>query len=238
MKRFLDSGKPLYIEGNDLYRDHQSTELYTYWGATYVGDGQEAWLGNIDSVLGVEGTFLGGLVYRFPQWADVDEKPDIITASGTGNLILTSQDGLGRAVSNIGNGYRVITSSIIFGAIFASEGNPEPDQLFAAYLDFLFGQDSEVEDPGYLPDGFTLYPNYPNPFNPDTEIRVSLEKNCPVVVKVYDVKGRLVEVLFDGLKSEGIHRFRFNAGNRPSGVYFAVVQTGARQRVQKMMLQK
>ncbi len=67
---------------------------------------------------------------------------------------------------------------------------------------------------------YRLGNNYPNPFNPRTSISYSLSKSANVSLKVYDVKGRLVETLADGYKSPATHTVEWNADKVASGIYF------------------
>ena len=65
-----------------------------------------------------------------------------------------------------------------------------------------------------------LYPNYPNPFNPTTVIKYDLPTDSHVSLKVYDVLGREVLSLVDGVQTAGIHQVTLNASELSSGVYF------------------
>ncbi|MBN2830108.1 MAG: T9SS type A sorting domain-containing protein [Candidatus Cloacimonetes bacterium] len=67
---------------------------------------------------------------------------------------------------------------------------------------------------------YRLGSNYPNPFNPETSISYSLSKPGNVTLKVYDLKGRLVETLVDGYRSTGSHIVEWSAANAASGIYF------------------
>ncbi len=80
--------------------------------------------------------------------------------------------------------------------------------------------------------------NYPNPFNPETNITYTLKTASSVKITVYDKLGREVAVLVDGSQSEGDHTVVFNASNLPSGVYFYRVKTADRTEVKKMVLAK
>ena len=70
-----------------------------------------------------------------------------------------------------------------------------------------------------LPSAYALEPNYPNPFNPTTEIRFALPEAANVRLVVYDALGREVARLVDGPVAAGYQHATFEAANLPSGVY-------------------
>lgn len=76
------------------------------------------------------------------------------------------------------------------------------------------------DDPSGLPSAFALEQNYPNPFNPVTMIEFALPKSSEVKLEVFNVLGQLVETLADRTMPAGRHTIEFNAGSKPSGVYF------------------
>ncbi len=73
-----------------------------------------------------------------------------------------------------------------------------------------------------IAESFRLHPNYPNPFNPGTNVRFDLSKRAFVNLSVYDVKGELVEKLIEGEKSKGNYNYYFDAASQKlsSGIYF------------------
>jgi hypothetical protein len=84
---------------------------------------------------------------------------------------------------------------------------------------------------------------YPNPFNPTVTIEFDLATPQRVRVAVYDVKGRLVRVLGDGLREAGTHRINWDAtsnGSEPlaSGVYFLSIESAGWSEHRKMVLLK
>lgn len=85
---------------------------------------------------------------------------------------------------------------------------------------------------------YSLSPNYPNPFNPSTNINYSLPENSFVTLKVYDVLGREVVTLANEYKGAGNYSVVFNALDLPSGVYFYKIQIGGFTNIRKMVLQK
>lgn len=88
------------------------------------------------------------------------------------------------------------------------------------------------------PRGFGLNQNYPNPFNPNTIISYQLPVNSRVELKVFDMLGREVAVLADGLKSAGTHTVDFGATGLSSGIYIYQLKAGDRIESKKMMLVK
>jgi hypothetical protein len=88
------------------------------------------------------------------------------------------------------------------------------------------------------PTKFALTQNYPNPFNPTTTISYSLKSTGNVSLKVYDILGKEVAVLAEGVQNAGNHDVRFFASNLASGVYFYRLVSPAGTLVKKMMLMK
>jgi hypothetical protein len=83
-----------------------------------------------------------------------------------------------------------------------------------------------------------LYPNYPNPFNPTTQIQYSIPESGVVELVIYNSLGQKVAILEQGIKQKGRYTQTFNAQSLPSGVYYAHVLFNGYQRVTKMLLIK
>jgi len=83
-----------------------------------------------------------------------------------------------------------------------------------------------------------LYANRPNPFNPETIIRYSIETDDRVNLIVYDILGREVAVLVDEFKEAGEYEVSFIPKGLPSGVYLYRIKTSRFQDVKKMMYLK
>ncbi|TAK56350.1 MAG: T9SS type A sorting domain-containing protein [Bacteroidetes bacterium] len=89
-----------------------------------------------------------------------------------------------------------------------------------------------------LPNTFSLEQNYPNPFNPSTVIRYQLPVNSHVTLKVYDLLGREVATLVDGMQDAGFKMQEWNAGGFASGVYLYQLKAGSYTEVKKLVLMK
>ncbi|MGH7597280.1 MAG: FlgD immunoglobulin-like domain containing protein, partial [bacterium] len=92
-----------------------------------------------------------------------------------------------------------------------------------------------------LPKTFTLYPNYPNPFNPETAIRFYLPEESEVKLTLFNVVGETVKTLVSGRRAAGNHAEIWDGRNDhgelvASGVYFLQMRAGDFKAVQKMVL--
>jgi len=86
--------------------------------------------------------------------------------------------------------------------------------------------------------GFELSPNYPNPFNPVTNIKFSIPENGAVELKVFDMLGQEISTLLNEYKVRGEYEIKFYASNLPSGVYLYRLKYSGAILSKKMLLQK
>jgi hypothetical protein len=78
------------------------------------------------------------------------------------------------------------------------------------------------------PKSIALAQNFPNPFNPSTQISFSLNRSTEVTLSVYDINGRLVSTLAQNKGfAAGTHAVQFDASNLASGVYMYQLKTNA-----------
>ncbi|MCL5028609.1 MAG: T9SS type A sorting domain-containing protein [Bacteroidetes bacterium] len=85
---------------------------------------------------------------------------------------------------------------------------------------------------------FSLEQSYPNPFNPTTKISFSLPQKNQIKLKVFDVLGREIQILADGVYEAGKYEVEFNANSLSSGVYFYNLSDGTNSITKKMLLMK
>ncbi len=85
---------------------------------------------------------------------------------------------------------------------------------------------------------FSLSQNYPNPFNPATTIQYAIPKTAKVVLKIYDITGKLIETLVNQTQVAGEYSINWQAKNLPSGNYFYKLQAGEFSQTQKLTLLK
>ena len=103
------------------------------------------------------------------------------------------------------------------------------------YADSVY---TDINEPVDLPQQVTLGENYPNPFNPTTQIEFSLPRASDVQLTVYDLLGRRVAIMVDGKRQAGQHSVTFDASNLSSGVYIYRLKAGEYRESRKMLLVK
>jgi hypothetical protein len=146
-----------------------------------------------------------------------------------------------------------------FKAIFAIEDegdfNPHYHQPLdsSIYLDFTYAKEivqsavaltltidatvtSVGEQSSDVPLTTSLTQNYPNPFNPETRIGFTLASRQYVRITVFDVLGREVAILLDGVAEAGSHTVRWDAKASPAGTYFCRMTSEGTMQVRRMSL--
>lgn len=97
---------------------------------------------------------------------------------------------------------------------------------------------SEMTSETVAPVQYELDQNFPNPFNPSTNIKFSLAYSSSVKLIIYDMLGRQLEVLVNQHLEAGTHNITFNAGMLSSGIYFYKLEAGSFSEIKKMTLVK
>ena len=113
---------------------------------------------------------------------------------------------------------------------FLVEGNFESSSI-------AYGFDFQISA---VPEVFALNKNYPNPFNPSTNINFELPDDGDVQIFIYDIKGSLINVLVNGYMEAGYHNLKWDGSRKSSGVYFIqmIADNGNYIKMTKMMLVK
>ena len=158
------------------------------------------------------------------MWVDPDPtaEPDTSTADVKRNSnMFTGVNTIGFEYGGDTAGGQLIFDEIRLASTYADLSSPIP---------------TSVDFADHLPHQFALHQNYPNPFNPVTQISYALERTGKVRLSVYDIMGREVAVLVDGVQNFGSYTLEFSAADLPSGVYFYRLVTADRVLSKKMTL--
>lgn len=91
-------------------------------------------------------------------------------------------------------------------------------QIWSSIIDLNSVSVKKIESE--IPSTFELYQNFPNPFNPTTNIKYQIKENGFVILKVFDMLGHLVSTLVNEEQTTGTYETLFTANNLSSGTYF------------------
>jgi len=105
------------------------------------------------------------------------------------------------------------------------------------FTNVLSGNVTAINDAkNEIPTNFILKQNYPNPFNPSTTISFSLPQKSRISLKIYDILGREVGVLANGIMNAGVYNLNFDARKLASGIYIYALKSDKGDFVSKKMV--
>jgi len=97
---------------------------------------------------------------------------------------------------------------------------------------------TSVEELDNRPNQFSLDQNFPNPFNPTTNISFTIPQSADVKLEVFNALGQKVATLVNGSRNAGSHTITFDASRFASGVYLYRLTSGNNVQINKMLLLK
>jgi hypothetical protein len=183
----------------------------------------------------------GGAVYRGPGRPELVGK--YIYGDWCEGRIWSLEDNGDGSYTNT-----LLTDDEIGISSFGQDANHE---LYVVALDFsrttkiykFPSLPTSVEKSDQMARSFSLFPNYPNPFNPSTHIPYRLETETDYELAIYDMTGRRVRLLESEHKTPGAYTSIWNGRNDNgglvgSGVYTVILKSGSRQVLRKVTLLK
>jgi hypothetical protein len=203
--------------GNGLYK---STDLGVTWTNSTNG------LPNlINLTAGVQGLYaVGNTIFADTYLGGY------VSTDGAGSW--TAMDNTGLPATYYTNGYEVIGSTM-FITVVDMTTLPATTAVWKRDL----SQITEVREVSpATPRAFSLKQNYPNPFNPSTKIRFDVRSSGFVSLTIYDVLGKEVATLVNGVLRAGSYEATFDASQLASGVYIYRLHAGVLQETKRMLL--
>jgi hypothetical protein len=245
---FLTNGGKLFANGQEIGWELNTagsgnTDVTWYRNnlhANYLHDAA-GW-----SLSGVAGDPIGnGISYTLdnnPASPNYQPYPDGVAPFGTGAVAAIQYNATHKGLTrwDSGTGSRVVYMS------HGIEGITSPSTqqtLIQRILDWLGATSTGVPPTSAPALQMSLGQNFPNPFNPTTAISYNLTKQGATRLLVYDVGGRLVRELAQGVQSSGTHLVTWDGrdanGNRlPSGTYFYRLEAPEFEATRSMVLVK
>ena len=112
------------------------------------------------------------------------------------------------------------------------------DNINKSYRSLILQPLSTKKEQNISPSEYLILNNYPNPFNPSTNISYSLPEAGMIHISIFNLAGQKVKDLFSGQQVSGEHRINFTATGLSSGTYFVVLRTNKYSIVRKILLMK
>jgi len=134
--------------------------------------------------------------------------------------------------STMPNGFNTITVEV--GGNAAASINYDEIRIADSWANVVRVADAKPVRPAE----FKLSQNFPNPFNPTTNISYTLQKDVKVRLAVFDLLGREVAVLVNGVQNAGQHTVHFSGADMATGVYLYRLQVADEIITKKMVLVK
>lgn len=227
---YLNDGGSIYMEAGDEFSNMNAatvTELFNVGVSSQGGY-------NLNGIVGVEGTFSEEMMFDYDgDAAGIDQ---LIPLESAFPVFVNTGVPFFTGVANDGGDYRTLAATFEIGGLV--EGEINHSLLLDSIIHFLVDADDlSVNDP-IIPEEFSLSQNYPNPFNPATAIHFNIPEAGDVELVVYDIMGRKVEVLVNGIMVSGEHQIEWDASDFASGIYMYKLTSSGETLSKRMILLK
>jgi hypothetical protein len=113
-----------------------------------------------------------------------------------------------------------------------------PQSLYTAQLLERLSSTGVKDKGAIINKDIKIYPNYPNPFNPETNLSFTLSGGNFITLKIYDLLGNEIKTILNEYKGPGYYTEKFDGSAYPSGIYFYKLAAGNYSSTGKMILLK
>ncbi|HZK08733.1 MAG TPA: T9SS type A sorting domain-containing protein [Bacteroidales bacterium] len=212
----------------------RGSDLLQVLGLKFMDDGLEDNVHDLnpksDSLLArIRFEYLGGDSphYSIDRMSATNSLPLYASADGFDRIFVKVQD----------NSYRVVSSTVTFGAIADGDSLSTKAYMMAEIVNYLLNI-STITD---LQEAFASFAQisakaFPNPSSGLTHFEFHLADASPVAFSIYDATGRLVRQDTEKNLSAGTHQFHWHAADMPQGIYFYNIKTNAGSQTGKVVI--
>ncbi|MCX6170063.1 MAG: T9SS type A sorting domain-containing protein [Ignavibacteriales bacterium] len=178
------------------------------------------------------------------QWLVIPQGAKLVSLANVfqgniGTLSFTAQSSnIAVATAEIVGSSVKLTPLTIGEAVITVTAVDAANNDFFAYSFSVDSRNTDVATTEEIPTEFALMQNFPNPFNPTTNIKFALPKESNVTLKIYNILGEEVANLVNKVMPAGYHTVNFDATKLASGMYIYRIEAGSFVQVKKMLLMK
>lgn len=222
---YLDQGGNLYIEGVDLGQDLLGSEFFDFLGLCYDNTGGDY---EVDKLTGT-GDMMSDMSFNYLGGPDPHYSVDNLCENYSVTMF-ECENGIGRMFVSDKINYKVITSSVVLGAMADGKGLSIKPFLISEIVNYFLDLTIITSHNDNLTQEDGTIKTYPNPFEEHITIDFNVTKPGNVVLEIYNQDGRPVTILADkflapGQYSETWDGSDFNGNQLPSGIYYYKLHT-------------
>lgn len=184
------------------------------------------WSGQYNPQMQWQGPLMGPVTLMLPGGATIGRirTQNVSSTASPGVYIYRGYTGIYSSVKWDSSGFTYTKSATGDGPLMGNWDN--------------FGESFEEWQTEVTPSEHVIATVSPNPFNPSSIIRYTLPSACQVNLEVYDVSGKFVTTLAQGIMEQGVHEAVFDGANLSSGIYLYSLRAGAYHQSGKLVLTK
>ncbi|MBE0637462.1 MAG: T9SS type A sorting domain-containing protein [Bacteroidales bacterium] len=198
----------LYIESTKLGYDHFGTSMMAQFGIKFQDHGD---VYEVQAIESKDQDLLANINYVYAGGDSPHYIVDRLIPTGA-TLLYSSEDNYQRIFFyNPDDQYKVISSSVVFGALKDGDSLSMKPYLMAEMINYLMGSGTTTSlfEAFGNTDEFAVSA-YPNPFSNQINIGFDLQQGSQVYIRIYDHSGRVVKELVNGQLPAGNHSFTWN----------------------------
>jgi hypothetical protein len=204
----------------------------------YVHDGNNY---EVNEITGHNQTPAAQLSFLYQGGSDAHYSIDRMSTI-SGEVLFSCDDDFGRMVIHQGETYKVVSSSIILGAIANGGWLNMKQYLVGELINHFIGFDppTSVAEAEKIKHSGSVFPN---PFSSSTTIAFTLDKTTMVKVEIFNASGQSAKVLHKGFLPAGEHLIKLDANDEtgmplPGGTYYYMISDGASMSTGKIVLMR